>query len=60
MKSGKLAGFANDVWYKDNAENTEILRDAPNTVLSPHIGASSTENLLRIGEIIVDIIKNFK
>ncbi len=60
LKSGKLAGFANDVWYKDDAENTEILREAQNTVLTPHIGASSMENLLRIGEIIVDIIKNFK
>ena len=51
LKSGKLAGYGNDVWYSDPPENSPLL-DAPNVVLTPHIGASTKENLLRIGEII--------
>jgi len=59
LKSGKIAGYANDVWYSDPPESTPFT-DAPNVVLAPHIGASSKENLLRIGDIIIDILKNFK
>ena len=33
------------------------LPTAPNMVMSPHIGASSKENLLRIGDIVVEKIK---
>jgi D-3-phosphoglycerate dehydrogenase len=51
LKSGKLAGYGNDVWYSDPPENSPLL-EAPNVVLTPHIGASTKENLLRIGEII--------
>ena len=58
LKSGKLGGFGNDVWYSDPPESS-LLIGAPNTVLTPHIGASSTENLLRIGEIVVEKIKQF-
>jgi D-3-phosphoglycerate dehydrogenase len=58
LKSGKIAGFGNDVWYSDPPENSP-LAGAPNVVLLPHIGASSAENLLRIGDIIVDIIGEF-
>lgn len=59
LKSGKLAGYGNDVWYSDPPESTP-LTDAPNVVLLPHIGASSKENLLRIGDIIVDLIDKFQ
>jgi D-3-phosphoglycerate dehydrogenase len=58
LKSGKIAGYGNDVWYSDPPESTP-LKDAPNVVLLPHIGASSNENLLRIGDIIVEIIEEF-
>ena len=58
LESGKLAGYGNDVWYSDPPENTP-LTGAPNVVLLPHIGASSKENLLRIGDIIVEIIDEF-
>ncbi len=59
LKSGKIAGYANDVWYSDPPENSPLI-SAPNVVLTPHLGASSKENLLRIGEIIVEILQNFK
>ena len=58
LKSGKLAGFGNDVWYSD-PPTASPLPGAPNTVLTPHLGASSKENLLRIGEIVVEKIKQF-
>jgi phosphoglycerate dehydrogenase-like enzyme len=58
LKDGKLAGFGNDVWYSDPPENSP-LTSAPNVVLLPHIGASSNENLLRIGDIVVEIIEEF-
>jgi D-3-phosphoglycerate dehydrogenase len=47
------------VWYSDPPESTP-LADAPNVVLLPHIGASTKENLLRIGDIIVEIIEEFQ
>jgi D-3-phosphoglycerate dehydrogenase len=58
LESGKLAGYGTDVWYSDPPENSPLI-DAPNTVLLPHIGASSKENLLRIGDIVVEIIEEF-
>ncbi len=58
LESGKLAGYGNDVWYSDPPESTPFLK-APNVVLLPHIGASTKENLLRIGDIVVQIIEEF-
>ena len=58
LKSGKLAGFGNDVWYSDPPENTPLI-DAPNMLMLPHLGASTKENLLRIGDIIESIIRDF-
>ena len=58
LQSGKIGGYGNDVWYSDPPENSALTK-APNTVLLPHIGASSNENLLRIGDIIVEIIDEF-
>ncbi|MBI5507621.1 MAG: hydroxyacid dehydrogenase [Deltaproteobacteria bacterium] len=48
LKSGKLAGYATDVWYSDPPENS-VLMDAPNTLFLPHLGASTVENMTRIG-----------
>jgi D-3-phosphoglycerate dehydrogenase len=58
LKDGKLAGYGNDVWYSDPPENSPLV-NAPNVVLLPHIGASSKENLLRIGDIVVEVIEEF-
>ncbi|HEQ99959.1 MAG TPA: hydroxyacid dehydrogenase [candidate division Zixibacteria bacterium] len=58
LKSGKIAGYGNDVWYSDPPESTP-LTSAPNTILTPHIGASTKENLLRIGDIIEELIGKY-
>jgi len=58
LHSGKLGGYATDVWYSDPPEN-EPITSAPNVVVTPHIGASSKENLLRIGDIVEELIEDF-
>ena len=58
LASGKLAGFGTDVWYSDPPVNSPLV-DAPNVLMLPHIGASTKENLIRIGEIICSIISEF-
>jgi len=58
LKSGKLGGYATDVWYSDPPENSALM-SAPNVIMTPHIGASTKENLLRIGEIIDQQIGEF-
>ena len=58
LKSGKIKGFATDVWYSDPPENTP-LTGAPNCVCTPHIGASTKENLLRIGDVVDRLIGEF-
>ena len=58
LASGKLAGFGTDVWYSDPPVNSPLI-DAPNILMLPHLGASTKENLMRIGEIICSIISEF-
>jgi len=58
LKSGQLGGYATDVWYSDPPLNSPIV-GAPNTLLAPHIGAGTKENMLRIGEIIEKIIREY-
>jgi D-3-phosphoglycerate dehydrogenase len=58
LKAGKLAGYATDVWYSDPPENSPLM-SAPNVIMSPHIGASTKENLLRIGEVIERLIGEY-
>jgi D-3-phosphoglycerate dehydrogenase len=59
LKSGKLAGYGNDVWYSDPPDWDTPLLDAPNCVLAPHIGASTKENMGRIGAIVDAIIGKY-
>ena len=35
------------------------LYDAPNVIMTPHIGASTRENMLRIGDVVVRILEDF-
>ncbi len=60
LRSGKVRAYATDVWYSDPPDPASPLLKAPNVIMSPHIGASSKENLLRIGDIIVDILGKWK
>ena len=58
LKSGKLGGLATDVWPKDPPEGSPLF-DAPNTLFAPHIGASTNENMGRIGIIIDRLIADY-
>lgn len=60
LESGKVKAFGTDVWYSDPPPKDCPLLKAPNVIMTPHIGASTKENLLRIGEQVVEIIKGFK
>jgi len=59
LHSGKLGGYATDVWYSDPPDKNEPICSAPNVVMTPHIGASTKENLLRIGDIAEELIEKF-
>ena len=50
LESGKLGGYATDVWLTD-PPTTSPLFDAPNTLFTPHIGASTAENMTRISVV---------
>lgn len=56
LRSGKLGGLATDVWITDPPDGSPLL-DAPNTILTPHIGASTEENMSRIGEVVEEILR---
>lgn len=58
LQSGQLGGYATDVWFSEPPENTPLLT-APNVLAAPHIGASTKENLLRIGIMVDQIIGDF-
>lgn len=62
LKSGKIKAYGTDVWYSDppDWDSCPLLKeDVPNVYMTPHIGASSNENLLRIGEIVEALITEF-
>ena len=59
LKSGKVRAYATDVWYSDPPDDSCPLYDAPNVIMTPHIGASSRENMLRIGDVVVRILEDF-
>ena len=54
-------GAALDVFETEpyTTQENRDLRTLPNVVMTPHLGASSKENLLRIGEIIESIIEDW-
>jgi len=59
LKSGKVACYATDVWYSDPPDPSSPLLAAPNVVMTPHLGASSKENLLRIGDEVVALLEEW-
>jgi len=60
LRSGKVSAYATDVWYSDPPDPSCPLLSAPNVIMTPHLGASTKENLLRIGDEVVEILKNYK
>jgi D-3-phosphoglycerate dehydrogenase len=59
LTKGKVRSYATDVWYSDPPDPSCPLYDAPNVIMTPHLGASTKENMLRIGDIIVRILEDF-
>jgi len=59
LHSGKVSTYATDVWPSDPPAADYPLLKAPNVIMTPHIGASTRENLHRIGDQVVEIIKDF-
>jgi len=60
LDEGQVTWYCADVYPSDPpAEDYPILK-AKNVTLTPHVGANSKENLLRIGDEIVDTIKDLK
>jgi D-3-phosphoglycerate dehydrogenase len=59
LKAGKVAAYATDVWFADPPDPASPLLAAPNVVMTPHIGASSKENLLRIGDEVVELLEKW-
>ena len=57
LGSGKVRAYAADVWAQEPPDPASPLLSAPNVLMAPHLGASSQENLLRIGDMIVSIMK---
>ena len=60
LASGKVRAYGTDVWPSDPPPPECPLLSAPNVFMSPHLGASSKENLLRIGDTVVEILSRFK
>jgi D-3-phosphoglycerate dehydrogenase len=56
LAGGHVRAYGTDVWESDPPPPTSPLLSAPNVFMTPHIGASSNENLLRIGDSIVQIL----
>ncbi len=60
LSSGKVRAYGTDVWFSDPPPTDSPLLTAPNVFMAPHLGASSKENLGRIGDEVVAILKDFK
>ena len=57
LKSGKVSWFCADVYSSEPPVKGENpILDCENVTLSPHVGANSNENLLRIGQEVYDTI----
>lgn len=56
LASGKLACYATDVFESDPPSPESPLLSAPNVILMPHVGGSSRENLLRIGDAVFELL----
>jgi len=60
LTSGKVRAYGTDVWHSDPPDwETCPLLEAPNVFMTPHIGASTTENLLRIGGVVEEILDEY-
>lgn len=59
LRDGHVRCYATDVWSSDPPPAECPLVGLPGVLMAPHIGASSQESLLRIGEEVVSIIRQY-
>jgi len=59
LRSGKVRAYATDVFYSDPPDPASPLLGAPHVIMTPHLGASSKENMLRIGDVVIQILEDF-
>jgi D-3-phosphoglycerate dehydrogenase / 2-oxoglutarate reductase len=52
LEDGKLAGAAMDVFATEPMPEDDPLRNAPNIILTPHLGASTAEAQVKVAEAI--------
>ena len=61
LKAGDLTWFCTDVYSSEPPSVTDNpLFGCENVTFSPHVGANSNENLLRIGQEVYDTIAKLK
>jgi D-3-phosphoglycerate dehydrogenase len=60
LAAGKVRCYATDVWPSDPPDDDYALYQLENVVMTPHIGASSAENMGRIGDVVVSILEDFQ
>lgn len=58
LEDGRLGGYAADVFCSEPPEGSPLL-SAPRTVFAPHLGASTEENLARLGDCIVERLREY-
>jgi len=58
LSRGHIGGYASDVWQKSSPTDSPLM-NAPNVLMTPHLGASTQECMYRIGEEIIDILTHF-
>ncbi|HNW58198.1 MAG TPA: NAD(P)-dependent oxidoreductase [bacterium] len=58
LESGQLAGYGTDVFFAEPPEGSPLLT-ASHVIMTPHLGASTAENLLRIADEVVLLIEQY-
>ena len=60
LRSGAISWFCTDVYSSEPPASDNPLLGLEHVTLTPHVGANTTENLLRIGEEVFETIGNLK
>jgi D-3-phosphoglycerate dehydrogenase len=58
LNSGKVRAAGIDVYHVEPPADSPLL-DVDNVLLIPHLGAQTFENMDRIGDIVIDLIRDF-
>ena len=59
LRSGKLAGYAGDVWFPQPAPNDHIWRSMPNHGMTPHTSGTSLSAQARYADGVREILECF-